>query len=210
LGYALASLDYRYSSDAVFPAQIEDCKAAIRWLRAHSSNYGYDPNRIGAMGASAGGHLTAPLATTGGIKEFDVGAHLDQSSAIACGIDMFGPTDLPNFQPPGADPLIQRSGARSIFAQLLGGSIDEKMDLARRASPVTWVTKGSAPLYILHGAKDPAIPLEQSQRLADKLKAAGVEVVMDVVDDGGHGGKEFWTTDRSKSLAEFLNRHLTR
>lgn len=162
------------------------------------------------MGASAGGHLTALLATTGGIREFDVGGHLDQSSAIACGIDMFGATDLPGLQPSGADPLIQRSGAQSVFARLLGGPIDEKMDLARRASPVTWITKESAPLYILHGAKDPAIPLEQSQRLADKLKAAGVEVTLDVVEDGGHGGKEFWTADRSKRLAEFLNRHLQR
>src|SRR5215510_8583807 len=84
LGYAVASLDYRYSSDAVFPAQIEDCKATIRWLRAHAGAYGYDPHRIGAIGPSAGGHLTALLATTGGAHEFDVGAHLNQSSAIAC------------------------------------------------------------------------------------------------------------------------------
>jgi len=208
LGYAVASLDYRYSHDAVFPAQIEDCKSAIRWLRAHASEYGYDQKRIGAIGPSAGGHLAALLATTSAVREFDVGAHLDQSSAIACGIDMFGPTDLPGFQPPSDNPFIQRSDAQSVFVQLLGGPIDEKTDLARRASPVTWVTKEAAPLYILHGAKDPAIPLEQSQKLADKMKAAGVEVTLDVIEGGGHGGKEFWAEDRSKRLAEFLNRHL--
>lgn len=93
------------------------------------------------------------------------------------------------YLPPGANPLIQRSGAQSVFAQLLGGPIDEKMDLARRASPAPWVTKKSAPLFILRGAKDPAIPLEQSQRLADKLKAASVEATLDVVEGGGHGGE---------------------
>ena len=208
LGYTVASLDYRYSYDAIFPAQIEDCKAAIRWLRAHAGEYGYDPKRIGALGASAGGHLTALLATTSGVREFDVGANLDQSSAITCGIDMFGPTDLLGFQSPTDNPLIQRSGAQSIIAQLLGGPMAEKMDLARRASPTTWVTKESAPLYIIHGAKDQVVPLEQSQRFTDKLKAAGVDVALDVVDGGGHGGKEFWTVGRSKRLAEFLNRCL--
>jgi acetyl esterase/lipase len=207
-GYAVASLDYRFSTDAIFPAQIEDCKAAIRWLRAHAREYGYDPTRVGVWGSSAGGHLTALLATIGANREFDVGEYLDQSSVIQCGIDLFGPADLPGYRPPSTNPLLQRSGDSSIFVRLLGGPIDQKLELARRASPVTWVTKDSAPLYIMHGTADPLVPLEQSQRLAEKLKAAGVEVTLDVITNGEHGGPQFWAKDRPRRLVDFLNRHL--
>ena len=104
--------------------------------------------------------------------------------------------------------MIQRSGTDSIFVRLLGAPIEQKIALARRASPVTWVTKDSAPLYIMHGTADPFVPLDQSQRLADKLKAAGVEVTLDVVTGGGHGGPQFWAEDRPQRLVDFLNRHL--
>jgi acetyl esterase/lipase len=207
-GYCVASLDYRYSTEAVFPAQIQDCKAALRWLRAHAAQYGYDPKRIGAMGASAGGHLVALLATTGATRDFDVGENLDQSSAIRCGIDDFGPADFPGWKPASDNPMIQRSGAQSIVVMLLGGSIDEKMDLARQASPVFWASKDSAPLFIQHGTADPIVAMAQSQELADKLKAAGVEVVLDIVDGGGHGGAGFWAGDRPQRMVAFLNRYL--
>src|SRR5262249_50393585 len=116
-GYCLASVEYRFSQDAIFPAQVEDCKAAIRWLRAHAGEYGYDPKRIGAWGASAGGHLVALLATTGHVRDFDVGENLEQSSAIECGIDYFGPTDFPNWKPASTIALIQRDGKDSLLAQ---------------------------------------------------------------------------------------------
>lgn len=207
-GYAVASVEYRFSQDAIFPAQIEDCKAAIRWLRAHAAEYHYDPKRIGVWGASAGGHLTALLAVTGKTRDFDVGENLDQSSAIQCGIDFFGPTDFPGYHPPSDNPMLQPSGKESVIVQLFGGPLEQKLDLARRASPVTWVTKDSAPLYIMHGTADPLVPLDQSQELADKLKAAGVEVTLDVVKGGGHGGPEFWSEDRPQRLLDFLNHHL--
>jgi acetyl esterase/lipase len=209
LGYAVANIEYRFSQDAVFPAQIEDCKSAIRWLRAHAADYGYDPAHIGAWGASAGGHLVALLATTGTMREFDVGEHLDQSSAIQCGVDVFGPTDFPNWKAPSTNPMIQRSGPNSCLTQLLGGEMDRgKMDLARRASPITWVSKYTAPLFIMHGTKDPLVGLEQSQSFHDKLKASGVEVTLDIVEGAGHGGGEFFAGDRPKRLLNFLNGHL--
>ena len=207
-GYCVASVEYRFTQDAIFPAQIEDCKAALRWLRAHAKEYGYDPKRIAAWGASAGGHLTALLATTGKTREFDVGENLDQSSAIRCGIDFFGPADFPGWKAPTAEPIVQRTGADSVLVQLFGGSIDEKLDLARRASPITWVSKDSAPLYIVHGNEDPLVGVDQSMTLRAKYKAAGVEVLTDIINHGGHGGPAFFSGDLPVRRAEFLSRHL--
>jgi acetyl esterase/lipase len=207
-GVVVASIEYRFSQHAPFPAQIEDCKAAIRWLRAHAAEYGYDPRRVGAWGASAGGHLTALLATTGGTRDFDVGENLEQSSAIQCGIDVFGPTDFPGWVPPSDNPAIQRSGPNSLLTLLLGGEMEEKMELAKRASPLTWAAKDCAPLQILHGTTDPLVGLDQSQRLTDKLKGLGVEVTLDVVEGAGHGGPQFTTPERIGRVLEFLKRHL--
>lgn len=207
-GYAVANIEYRFSQHAPFPAQIEDCKAAIRWLRAHAAEYGYDPRRVGAWGSSAGGHLTALLATTGSTRDFDVGENLDQSSAIRCGVDFFGPTDFPAWKAPSDTPMIQRTGSESCIVQLLGGSIDDKLELARRASPLNWAAKDAAPLFIVHGTKDPLVGLEQSQALADKYKSLGIEVTLDVIQDGGHGGPNFFPGERVTRLLDFLNSHL--
>lgn len=207
-GFAVASVGYRFSQDAVFPAQIEDCKSAIRWLRAHAADYGYDPGRIAAFGESAGGHLTALLASTGSIRDFDKGEHLDQSSAIQCGIDWFGPTDFPGFRPPNGQSVQQVTGKDSVLAQLFGGPPLEKLELAKRASPVTWVTKTTAPLYIMHGTRDPLVPLDQSTELADKMKEAGVDVTLDVIEGAGHGGPQLTAGDKPLKMLEFLNHHL--
>ncbi len=207
-GFAVASVEYRFSQDAVFPAQIEDCKAAIRWLRAHAADYGYDPGRIAAFGESAGGHLTALLAATGSMRDFDKGENLDQSSAIQCGIDWFGPTDFPGFRKPDRQPDPRDIGKDSVLGRLFGGPPLEKLELAKRASPITWVTKATAPLYIAHGTRDSLVPVNQSTRLADKLKEAGVAVTLDVIEDAGHGGPQFTAGDRPRMMFEFLMRHL--
>jgi acetyl esterase/lipase len=207
-GFTVASVEYRFSQDAIFPAQIEDCKAAIRWLRAHAAEYGYDPQRIGAWGASAGGHLVALLGVTGQVKDFDVGENLDQSSAVQCVIDWFGPADFPAYDPNLAEPSIRRENPDSVLAKLLGGPISQKLDLAKRASPVTWVTKDAAPMLIMQGTKDPLVPLEQSQRLYDKLKAAGADATLEVIEGAGHGGPEFTSPERIKLMMNFVTKHL--
>ncbi len=207
-GFAVASVEYRFIQDAVFPAQIEDCKSAIRWLRAHAADYGYDPGRIAAFGESAGGHLTALLATTGTIRDFDKGENLDQSSAIQCGIDWFGPTDFPGFRPPNGRSIEQFTGKDSLLARLLGGPPLEKLELAKRASPVTWVSKSTAPLYIAHGTLDPLVPVSQSTELADKMKEAGVDVTLDVIEGAGHGGPQFTAGDKPLKMFAFLVGHL--
>ena len=206
-GVTVASVEYRFSQDAIFPAQIEDCKAAIRWLRAHAKDYGYDPKRVAVWGASAGGHLTALLAVTGQMRDFDVGENLDQSSAVQCAVDLFGPADFPAYDPSLPEPMVQRENPDSVIAQLLGGPVSQKMELAKRASPITWVTKNAAPMLIMQGSDDPLVPMDQSRRLADKLKAAGAEVKLDIIEGAGHGTKEFWTIEKLKAIAAFLVDH---
>lgn len=206
-GVALASIEYRFSQHATFPAQIEDCKAAIRWLRAHAKEYGYRDDMVAGWGASAGGHLVALLAVTGQTRDFDIGANLDQSSAIQCGIDWFGPSDFPAYDPNLPTAMVQRENPDSVIAQLFGGPVSQKMELAKRASPVTWASKDAAPLLIMQGTKDPLVPLDQSQRLADKLKSVGADVTLDVIEGAGHGGPQFTTQEKLTIILQFLTKH---
>jgi len=205
LGYAVASIEYRFSQDAPYPAQIEDCKAAIRWLRAHSSEYGIDPSRIGVWGASAGGHLVALLGVTGHIRDFDIGPNLDQSSAVQCVVDFFGPTDFLKY---GNPPSGGHDAPDSLVAQLLGGPIATHQARARSASPLYFVTGDAAPFLIIHGDKDPIVPLQQSQEFQDALQRAGVECALHVVAGSGHGGPGFNTAEDRDLVVNFLNRHL--
>lgn len=206
-GVTVASLEYRFSQDAIFPAQIEDCKAAIRWLRAHAADYGYNPKQIAAWGASAGGHLVALLGVTGQTRDFDIGENLDQSSAVQCVIDWFGPADFPAYDPALPNKMVQRENPDSLIAKLLGGTVMQKMDLAKKASPVTYVSKDAAPMLIMQGTDDPLVPLAQSQELYDKLKAAGADVKIEVIQGAGHGGGQFTTPERLKLMSEFLAAH---
>ena len=147
---------------------------------------------------------------TGQVKDFDVGANLDQSSAVVCAIDWFGPADFEAYDPKLPTEMVQRENKDSVLALLFGGPISTKLELARRASPVTWVTKDAAPILIIQGTNDPLVPLDQSQRLADRMKAAGAEVTLDVIEGAGHGGPEFSTKEKIKLMTDFLGRHFAR
>ncbi len=206
-GVTVASLEYRFSQDAVFPAQIEDCKAAIRWLRAHAAEYGYRSDMVATWGASAGGHLVALLGVTGQVKDFDVGENLEQSSAVQCVIDWFGPADFPGYEENLPTEMVQKENPNSVLALLFGGPVSKKLELARRASPVNWVTKEAAPMLIMQGTKDPLVPLDQSERLYKKLKEAGANVTLDVIDGAGHGGPQFTTPEKLKMMFEFLTKY---
>jgi acetyl esterase/lipase len=198
-GYAVASINYRLSQHAQFPAQIEDCKTAIRWLRANAKKYNLDSDHVGVAGGSAGGHLVALLGTTGGVKELEgKGGHSDQSSRVQAVVDLFGPADLTKM---GGKP-------DSAVAKLLGGPVQENKEKAAKASPVTYVSKESAPFLILHGDKDPTVPYSQSEMLEEALKKAGVEVTLVNVKGAGHGGKEFQTEENRKRIADFFEKHL--
>ncbi len=204
-GYAVASVNYRLSQHAKFPAQIEDCKAAIRFLRAHAGEYGVDPERVGVWGASAGGHLAALLGTTGHTRDFDAGDHLDQSSRVQCVIDWFGPTDFLRYgnpPEPGADT------PESAITDLLGGTISQDCAQARRASPVYFVQPDAAPFLIVHGDADRVVPLQQSEELDAALKKAGVESTLEVVPGAGHSGPEFLQQRYLEEAARFFAKHL--
>ena len=201
-GYAVASINYRFSQHAIFPAQIEDCKAAIRWLRANAAKYHLDPDHIGVWGASAGGHLVAMLGTTGSVKDLEGhGGNLDRSSRVQCVVDWFGPADLATMGKQADKP-------DTPVAQLIGGPVKENQEKARKASPLTYVSKDSAPFLIMHGDKDDTVPLKQSEVLAEALKKAGVEVNLVVVKGNAHGGPGFNSAENKKLIEDFFAKHL--
>ncbi len=188
-GYAIASLGYRLTDAAPFPAQIQDVKAAVRWLRAHAQEYHLDPARFAAWGSSAGGHLVAMLGTAGGIKAFDVGPHLDQSSRVQAVVDYYGPSDLRRFvDTPG---YAVHGRADSPEAKLVGGRVADRPDQAAGASPVTYVTRDDPPFLILHGADDPTVPVSQSETLHAALTQAGVASRLHLLPGAKHGGPAF-------------------
>lgn len=205
-GYAVASVSYRLSQEAIFPAQIHDCKAAVRWLRAHAGEHGLDPNHFGAWGSSAGGHLVALLGTSGGVKDLEgkVGTCLEASSRVQAVCDFFGPT---NFIAMVAKPSrMDHASARSPESQLIGGAVQKHPDRVRRADPITYVSKDDPPFLIVHGDADPLVPPNQSEILHKALKKAGVEAALYVVKGGGHGG--FRDPKVAPMVRAFFDRHL--
>jgi acetyl esterase/lipase len=183
-GYFGASIEYRLSQEAKFPAQIEDCKCAIRFLRAKSKEYGIDPDRIGVWGPSAGGHLAALVGTSGGVKELEgAGGWADQSSRVQAVADWFGPTDFLKM----GQNKIDHDAANSPESQLIGGAIQENKEKVAKANPITYVTKDDPPFLIMHGDKDDLVPLSQSEMLLEALQKAGVDSKLTVLKDQGHG-----------------------
>ena len=205
-GYAGASLNYRLSQHAIFPAQIEDVKAAVRWLRANAETYRLDPNRFAAWGSSAGGHLVAMLGTAGDVKEFEVGENLEVSSRVQAVVDYFGPTDFLQMDAHRLPNGLVHDVPDSPESQLVGEPIQEHQDRVARANPVTYVSKDAPPFLIVHGDKDPLVPYQQSVLLNDALEKVGVPVTFYKVEGGGHG----WFKDpKVPELAKaFLEQHL--
>ena len=203
-GYAIASLGYRLTDAAVFPAQIQDVKAAIRWLRAHAAQYQLAPDRFAAWGSSAGGHLVALLGTAGDIQAFDVGAHLGQSSRVQAVIDYYGPSDLRRFvETPGYGT---HGIAGSPESKLIGGIVVENQSKAAAASPVTYVTAEDPPFLILHGSADPTVPVNQSETLHAALRQAGVASSLHLLPGAKHGGPEFTSPEALGWVEAFLAR----
>ncbi|MDQ3414754.1 MAG: alpha/beta hydrolase [Verrucomicrobiota bacterium] len=206
-GYIVVSPDYRLSGEAPFPAAIEDCKAAVRWLRANAVTYHIDPDHIGAGGHSAGGHLAALLGTSGGVAELEGdGDNSTFSSRVQAVCMMSAPADIPQFY-----EALSKSDdgpgrrAKTSIEQFLGGQGDQIKEKAIAASPITYVSKDDAAFLIIHGENDMSIPVDQSQAFAEKLKAAEVDVTLEIAKGRGHGvgGPNY-----ASEITGFFDKHL--
>ena len=204
--YAGVSIGYRLSGEAIWPAQIHDCKAAIRWLRANATKHNLDADRIAVWGSSAGGHLVAMLGTSAGVKEMDgrLGENTEQSTRVACVADWFGPTDL--LQMDATAP----AGARMVHdspdspeSKLIGGPIQENKAKVATANPVT---KDDPPFLIAHGTVDPLVPFNQSELLTAALTKAGCDVLLLHIVGAGHGFSNHPEIDRR--MQQFFAKHL--
>ena len=200
--YFCASIDYRLSGEATWPAQIHDCKAAIRHLRANAEKYNIDPDRIGVWGTSAGGHLVNMLGTSGDVTDLEGSCGSpDQSSRVTCAVAFCGPSNLTVILP-GSEHQGRKG---NVVARLLGGPVEEKKDLAVSASPVTHVTEDDCPFLIVHGTDDRVVPVDQAETLHAALQKAGVDSTLVRVEGGGHGlgGPEI-----TARVQAFLDKHL--
>jgi acetyl esterase/lipase len=214
-GYAVASLNYRLSQHAVYPAQIHDVKAAVRFLRARAGAYGLDPNRVGARGASSGGHLVALLGTSAGVPAIDgVLGPAEQSVRVRAVIDWFGPTDFLQSDahrlPDGATANL----ADSAQSRLIGAPIQSVPTKTQAANPIQYVSPDDPPFLIVHGDRDRTVPHHQSELLRDALKRAGVAVEMRTVVGAGHGGQAptpnipYQTEEMVRTMAAFFDRYV--
>lgn len=209
-GYAMASVDFRLSGDAMFPAQIHDIKAALRFLRGEARTYGYDAGRIGLLGASSGGHLVALVGVTNGHEALEglVGSYLDESSDVQAVVSYFGASNLTT--------ILQQSTPHGLNVRrpaldlLLGGQPDEVVEIARLASPVFHVDAADPPLLMLHGDQDPQMPINQSHELHHAYKQHGLDARFEVVHGAAHGGEEFIDDPRIALVTAFLDEQLRR
>lgn len=207
-GYAIAAIDYRLSGEAKFPAQLEDCKAAIRFLRKHAESFKLDANRIGVWGFSAGAHLAALLGLTGLTRQFDVGDNLEISSQVQA-VCAFAVTS--DFRQVKKNSYEDPNDPNSATAQLFGGLIQEKMELVIQANPVTYISPHAPPFLLIHGEKDGLVSCEQSKLLHDALDKAGVESTLYIIPDGDHGmaGLDQREVEHILNITErFFQKHL--
>ena len=202
-GYTVASINYRLVDIAKWPAQLHDCKGAIRWLRANAQTYGYNPDCVIAAGASAGGHLVALLGTTGDNDELEgtVGGNSEQSSRVQAVVDYYGATDF---------LLISRTQSwkvnkpGSVVYNLLGGPANQLVDKAKQASAKFHVTPNDAPLLVFHGGKDTTVLMNQTDAIEEAYKKHNLPVTVYRLKDAGHGGFVFYSAENAKHLCEFL------
>ncbi len=201
-GYIVAITNYRLLDVAYFPAQLQDCKSAVRWLRANAEKYKIDKKHIGTWGASAGAHLVALMGSTAGMKEFDTGEYLDQSSDIQVVCDLFGPTDF------SAIASLNPETLRASRKRLIDPEHPNQKDAWMKASPMTYVKKDMAPTIIVHGDDDELVPYKQSVIYDKALKEAGVDCQFITVKGGKHGGPDYMQPQVLKPIEAFFAKYL--
>lgn len=203
-GYALASVDFRASTEKAFPGPIHDIKASVRFLRANAAKYGYKPDKIIIWGASSGGHLAALVATTNNnaALEGNLGNYTSTSSAVQACIDFFGPTNfltiLTQSTPHGLNVRLP------ALAILLGKPVEQVPELAKLASPVYQVKADSPPLFIVHGEQDIQVPINQSIELMSVYKSKNLPVQIEFIPNAGHSSPEYAKKELMDKMAAFL------
>jgi acetyl esterase/lipase len=201
-GYVAATANYRLSPRNQFPAAVQDVKAAVRFLRANATKYNIDANHIGALGGSAGGHLVLMLGFTAGVEEFEgSGPNRDQSSAVECVVDEYGPTDFTQSYSKSVD-------AAEVLPKFLGGDLDHERAAHIRASPLNWVTPNAAPTLAIHGTADNYVAYEQSLWMIERLIAAGVPAELETIGGAGHGFKGADLQRADDRAISWLDRYL--
>ncbi len=202
-GYVAATVSYRLAPAYPFPAAVQDCKAAVRWLRSNAGKLRIDPARIGVTGGSAGGHLAQFLGVTAGVKEFEGEGNLDQSSAVTCVVNYYGPSDFTRSYGASVD-------AAEVLPLFFGGNLEQKRREHIVGSPLYWVTPRAAPTLCVQGTKDDHVAYEQAVWLVDRLKSCMVEAELLTLEGAGHGFKGADAERAEKALLAFFDKHLKR
>lgn len=213
-GYIVASVEYRFSQKAIFPAQIQDCQAAIRWLRANAKKYNIDPDHIGVGGDSAGGHLVSLLGTSGGKKAFPmIGGNEEQSDRVQAVCDFYGPEDFNTVMQQAEDDknvknIFKFNTPSDPYSGLIGVSLGSDKAKGDAVSPVHFVSKDNPPFLILHGDHDALVPFAQGKEIEAALKAQNVPVYLQEFPGGGHGGPAFGKPAVNKLIQNFFDKYL--
>ncbi|HHP7230111.1 MAG TPA: alpha/beta hydrolase fold domain-containing protein [Xenococcaceae cyanobacterium] len=222
-GYAIACINYRYSTEAIYPAQIHDAKAAVRWLRANAAQYNLDPDKFGAWGASAGGHLSLLLGTTGGVTQLEGNqGNLTVSSEVQAVCSWFAPTDFTQVTPAFTEPFSPEIAQKyrevpwfqytRVTYKLLGGTVTENLDLATLANPINFIDSEDPPVLVVHGDLDKIVPVSQSEILVAALEAKEVPVTFIRKSDMTHSyrgaNKEKFDPELINLALEFFEQQL--
>jgi acetyl esterase/lipase len=200
-GYVVASVGYRLAPKHPFPAQIEDARAAVRFLRARAKDYRIDRDKFASAGFSAGGHLALLLGLASGVKDWKVGGNLDESAKVQCVVDFFGPTDLTLYA--GSPGIVD-----SYLVPVFGKGCKTDPDVLKKASPITYVSKGAPPTLMIHGNFDFIVPVVHSEKLLKKLKDDGVTAELVTVSGEGHGWGGATLARTLDDSVKFLDEHL--
>jgi acetyl esterase/lipase len=201
-GYVAATMTYRLAPKHQFPAAVHDTKAAVRWLRANAKKHNINPDKIGVTGGSAGGHLAQFLAVTANVPQFEgTGGNAEQSSSVACVVNVYGPSDFTKSYGKSVD-------AHEVLPLWFGGNLETKHDLHIQASPLYWVTPNAAPTLCIHGTEDKYVAHEQAVWLVDKLNAATVEAELLTLEGAGHGFKGADAEKADKALFDYFDKKL--
>ena len=207
-GFVVAIVEYRHSAVGKFPSQVQDAKTAIRFMRKNAGTYHVDTNNIFVWGDSSGGHTALFVGLTQGNQEIDTDIYGEYSAKVNAVINYFGPAELAKMS--DFPSMMNHALPDSPEGILIGGSVPDNPEAARKASPVYYVTSNAAPVFMAHGDKDMLVPLNQSDLVAEALDKAGVSYEYYCLLGAGHGSREFWTDELIDKVMAFIKNYTIR